>query len=475
MKKMFLAVLILTAILAMAACRSDNNGSDNNVTTPTQGINNDLPTVTPDEPRDPVTIRYANWNLGPEEENNIERRMLQAFMDAHDWITVEIDDSITGNWTEALALAAATGALPDVFMINDIPQNIISGWLMDITDMSMADPEFLRVPNAVRDAVTFGGRVYAVPFAQFMIGFYVNRDLFNALNLNPPTFGISPEDFFQAVRNTTDLNRPSVGVGQLFNMLEWYPGAMNPNLGHFTFDGTGYNIASPEMIEGMRIAQELTTGGFTWNGLTETQREPFEADNDWLGFRTGEIAFSWDGTWSNENLSEIAEFDWDFISIPGGRPLVTIDITGIAATSNSSYEAYLLAKWMGHGDLGFSRRLQIAGDMGILVGTLPFTNNSEILNRYWEGMNIPGLIAAYAQLDNALIDGNKIVPGYAASRWGVHTGLAISHEDNVTANQAIEFSIQGFANFADIAAQVNTVINTSATVFREELEIALGN
>ena len=43
---------------------------------------------------DVVTIKYANWNLGTPEENNVERQMIQAFMDTHPNIKVVIDDSI---------------------------------------------------------------------------------------------------------------------------------------------------------------------------------------------------------------------------------------------------------------------------------------------------------------------------------------------------------------------------------------------
>jgi len=451
MKKILLLGLALAA-LTLAAC-GDSNGDEST-----------------------VTITYANWNLGTVEENNINRRMIQAFMDEHPGIVVEVDETITGDWMEALTMAAATNSLPDVFMINDVAPMVINGWLMDITEISRADAEFNRLPTAIREAVTLNDVVFSVPNAQHMIGFFANLTLFDALNLNPPSFGITPDEFFQAIRDTTDLNRPSIGISHLQTIAEWFPGAVNPNLGFFSFDGNNYNLNAPEMLEAVRIATELNSNGFTWLGLDDDQRNNFFGTTwDGQGFRDGNVAFLQDGTWAMESLSiDAAHFDWDFISVPGQRPVLTIDILGIASTSQHPEEAYLFAKWMGHGDAGFARRIELSEAAGSSVGTLPFTNNQTILDAFWANMDTPGLRAAYAALGNALIDGNKFVPGHLQARFHAPTGISIGDNDNASMGDAIWNAMLGNINFPDHAANLNAIANQAHQAELDQVNAAMG-
>ena len=406
-----------------------------------------------------IVLSYANWNLGTAEENNIERRMIAAFEEAHPHITIEIDESIPGgNWMENLSIAASAGNLPHVFMLSDAPTSMANGWLMDISEITNANAEFNNLPTAMQEATKLNGAVYSVPFAQFMMGFYVNRDLFNDLNLDAPQQGFSMEEFKEAVRNTTDLNRPSIGVNNVESFVSWYAGAVNPNMGFFTFEDGTYNLNSDEMIEGIRVARELGQNGFAFAGLSEEQREAVFATTEAPdAFRNGQVAMLFEGSWMNGDFSETLPFEWDFIGIPGGRSVLTLDILGIAQTAEHPEEALLFAQWMGHGNDGFLKRMEMAQEMGIQVSSLPISTNEDVLAAYWEKVNVPGIITAYENLDNAMIEGNKIVPGFVASRWEATTGLSIpgTDIDNATIGQIFEQSIFGTLNFADYATQVN--------------------
>ena len=82
------------------------------------------------DPGAEVTLRYANWNLGTEEENNLQRRMVQAYIDANPHVSVEfVDMSAEGGWEAVLTSYAAKGELPDVFMANNVPLYVQNGWL----------------------------------------------------------------------------------------------------------------------------------------------------------------------------------------------------------------------------------------------------------------------------------------------------------------------------------------------------------
>jgi len=456
MRKYLLAALMLIAALAvLAACNRDNDGG----------------AATGDEI---ITLRYANWNLGTEEENNLERQMVQAFMDEHPNIRIELV-SVDGPWMEGLATLASTGDLPDVFMVDDTGAKAAHGWLRDITDISNADAEFLNLPASIREASAIGGVVYTVPFAQFMMGYFVNRTLFEELNLNPPEFGISVDAFLDLVRQTTDLNRPTIGLNYSNNFIYWLPAARNPNFGFFGYDGTAYVLNSPEMIEAVNLAAELSATGMTFIGLDYDQREVFPMS--WAGgnFNHGHVAFAYDGSWALGHLPRYAEehgFELDFIGVPGGRSVIVLDIMGVAYTTQYPEEAYKFARWMGHGVDGYLRRMEIARENNITINSVPVSTHPRVLEVFHEMVTLPGMHAALANMDDALIDGNKIIPGHRDGRFYASTGVYIPDRyDNATVNQVIHFSIVGELNFADHA----DAVNAASRAAMEAARAAIGN
>ena len=489
MKKILLVSLLLVAALVLlAAC--NRNGDDNDTTTTSNNVATDAPTTPPAVPDaateapavvvpppadgETITLRYANWNLGTEEDNNIERRMIQAFMDEYPHIRIEIDESITGNWTEALAIAASVGNLPDVFMVNDTGMMAANGWFYDITQIANADPEFTNLPAAIREATQIDNVVYTVPFAQFMMGYFVNRTLFEELNLDPPEFGVSIDEFLNLVRQTTDLNRPTIGLNYSNQILYWLPGARNPNLGFFGYDGTAYLLNSPEMLEAVNLATELAATGMTYGGLSYEQREVFAMP--WAGgaFNHGQVAFLWDGSWVIDWLPRYAaeaNFELDFIGVPGGNTVITLDILGIAATTQHPEAAYLFARWMGHGVEGYLRRIEIARENGININSLPASGDARVLAAFQDIVTIPGLRTAMTHMDNALIDGNKILPGHVQGRFYAQTGISIPNTDydNATVNQVIHHSIVGNINFADHADAVNSASRAAMQAARDAI------
>ena len=143
-----------------------------------------------------VTIRYANWNLGTEEENNLQRQMVQAYIDANPHVTVEfVDMSAEGGWEAVLTTYAARGELPDVFMANAVPLYVQNDWIADLTEFVENDPDWADVPQVLKDTVTYEDRVLGLPAAQFVMGYFVNKDVYEAANLDAPEYGLSVEEF----------------------------------------------------------------------------------------------------------------------------------------------------------------------------------------------------------------------------------------------------------------------------------------
>jgi len=317
--------------------------------------------------------------------------------------------------------------------------------------------------------------MYAVPFAQNIHGYFVNRDLFRGLGMEPPSFGVSASDFIDAVRATTNLNHPSVGINNVFSFVEWYPSAVNPLLGFFAFDGSSESFAlnSPEMLEAVRIASEIFSKGYAFNGMHESIVSSYFQAGYPLGvFRDGQMAFLYDGSWLADVMINQISFDWEFIGVPGGRSIVTLEALGVSATSNYPEEAYLLARWMGHGAEGSLRRLEYAYEMGIIPNRLPVTQSREVIEKLMQIMPIPGLVEVYASMDMALIDGLRVLPGYMQARYSAPTGIDIygTTHTNVGVDNLIRYSITGHIYFPDYSQIAEDVarhqLNSARAVFR---------
>ena len=416
---------------------------------------------------DQITITYAHWNM--DHDNALELRMIQAFMDKHPHIYVEIDENIRNPWMQSLAAAASANRLPDVFMIDDLGAKVANGWLMDITSLAVGDIDYFDLPRIVQEAVLVNGAVFALPFAQDIHGYFVNRDLFIAMGMEPPAFGISAEDFFDAVRAATDLSRPSIGLNHTFSFVEWYPGAVRADRGFFAYDGTGFALNSPEMLEAVRVAAELYSMGYSFNSIpTDRVAGYFPIGYDLGAFRIGQMAFFYGGAGLMNMMVNQVYFDWDFIGVPGGRAITTLEVIGISADTNHPEEAYLLARWMGHSTEGNLRRMEYAREMGIITDSLPISTNRQVLENLRQIIPAPGLMGVYNAMDRALIDGHRVLPGYMQARYTAPTGISIAGTQhvNVGVHLLLRYSIIGDVNFADYSA-------IAESIARQQLEAAL--
>jgi len=459
--KKFIALLSLSFVaFTLVACGNNNQSPAANDDGPV-GIERPMPEPVVPTPDGDIVIRYANWNLGTVEENNIERRMIEAFMEAHPGVVIEIDEAVVtgdGHWNERLAIAASTGNLPDVFMVDDIGVNLNNGWSLDISSIANADSDFTALPQNMRDAMSVGGRVYSVPFAQHMFGYFINLDLFDALNLDAPTIGFSVEELEVALRSVSDINAPLIGTNHIDYFTTWMPATLNNTFGWLTFDGSSFNIDSPEMHTAVQRAIEFNNNGFVFDGLEYEVREVF--NGGWGGevFFNGQMGLLWDATWAVGNIAAQSEFNWKFIGVPGGRPMVTIDILNIAYTTEHADVAYAFASWMGSGTDGFTRRMEIANEMGTIVNALPISGNQALLDNFWSTFQADGVAEVYANLDNAIIDRNKVTPGWPVIRWQTQTGIQIGDNDNATTGDVLWNAVRGNITFTDHANRVNEVM-----------------
>ncbi|WP_026690544.1 ABC transporter substrate-binding protein [Alteribacter aurantiacus] len=446
--KKFLTGLSVVAMASVAIGCSDNDAGGN-----TEGSEN--------TEGEPVALSFASWALGTEEELNLDRMMIDAFEEEYPHITVEIDESISPeDWNGSLSTAASASDMPDVFLLAQIPTGLSNDWLMNIEEFTSSDEDFQLVPEPVQESVTYDDSVYAIPSGQHFLGYFINEDLFEQGNLDVPQYGLPLDDFSSLVRDVTDVNGGVAGMNHPWSIVDWYPAAADSSLGWYTYSDEGYQLDSGAFIEGVNFAESLISNNLTYETLSEDQQANFNGEDPEQVWINGGVGFKWDGTWGITEMNQNLDYNWDFVGIPNGNPVLVNDYMGIAQSTEHPEEAYLFAKWMTFGKDGFMKRLEIAQEEGQIVNTMPLTSDQEVLDVYFEGFAVPGILEAYENIEDAIVEPVKTVPGYTDSRWEAPTGVSLNDEiPNATIANLLDAGIQGEIQIENYISQINDLAN----------------
>lgn len=429
------------------------------------------PSPTPVPTRAPVTLRYANWNLGTEEENNVQRQLVKKYMELNPNATIEfVDMSGEGSWDDKLTALAAKGELPDVFMADKTPLYVKNGWLADLTSLVGADADWKNVPEVLRNAVTYNGKVLGLPAAQFVMGYFVNLDLFEANNLDAPTYGTAVDDFSASATSLTDVQKGRLGLDEMEFIMGWYPSTQDATLKWFGFDGVHMNYNSTAFKGGVAKAGEMKP--HTWQGLTDEQRANFKSQGPWELFLNQESGVRWDGGWVVPAIAQNATFNWDFLGVPGGNQALVGDFIVVSKTASNLQEAYHFAKWMTFSREGYLAEAEIARAAGQVPTRMPVYVDAETINLYLSFVgDKPGLRQALENLDGSLLESLvKIVPGYVAARWEGKPGIDIGEDKDVNMWYMFNFANDGKYKYEDYAAQLEEFANRLLDEARAELK-----
>lgn len=423
-------------------------------------------------------LSYASWNLGTEALNNIERQMVKAFEEKFN-VKVRIEENIAqgGAYDDSIRSLAIKKNLPDVFMISNMDFALREGSVTDITDLVNADTtgDWQKIPAAIEEAVHFKSGIYAIPFAMHMQGYFVNVDLLKEANqesfltqeFNYQNF----ENVVKALKNFQGSSGTCIGLNSEESMVQWYASSQNENYGFFTWDGSNYHLNSSEFTTGMQKVKELREGRYTYDSLTEADRqELFEGvDGDVKAWDQGRIAFRWGNTYEAPDMVEHSgDFEKRFIGIPGGRTVIVGDYVSVSNTCPNKQLAYEFAKWMSFSPDGIRKRIELNSST---PNTLPLTTDMTLVNEFFdkfdnlEGENaVLGIKDMYDNLDKGIVECVKVVPGYNKARWTANTGVTATVDEagtqkTVNVGELLDACRNGYETYLDYAAQLNTLVN----------------
>jgi len=416
-----------------------------------------------------TVVTFASWNLGTVEQNNLFRRRIEAFNAQSETIEIQIVE-YTGNYDEFLAAQAAAGTFPDVFMSGNIPNHIIMGYAGDITSVASVDPEWQNVPVALRDAITYNGKIFAVPAALNYLGYYANLDLIEETGTltDFTTMGYTYAQWIDAIENATDTTRldgtSTAGLNHPADLFNWLPSILDAEsatplgIGHAGLAGNEFLYNSQAVKDALAAAGSIMTNGWASESFDNTDpdgdgelvspRVARFGTNHWVAFNNGQLAFQWDGTWSAKSRADAATaagFDVQFIGVPGNKVVGVSDFYGISKTTEDLEAAYEVAKWMTFGTDGINEMFNIIetavpdtanGEVALGISGLPISTNQAIIDQWFTNYPVMGVQeifeAAAAGTVTVLVEGNKFVPGFTVARFTYNTGIdaTISRPNN---------------------------------------------
>jgi len=430
MRKIMLFLSLILLVLVVA-CQ--------NTSTTTKETNNNT---------EKTIIKLAHWGIGTEQENNLWRRRVAAFNQTHEDIQIEIVMA-EGGWDEWLTTKAAAGELPDVFLVNSVPDAAIKGWAANIYDIVKNDPEWYDIPKALRDSVTyFDSKVFGIPAGYHFLGYYANFTLFENANVTTDfsTYEFTVEEFFNAISQAKFLSEDgtsTIGLDASGEIINWLPSAYDTTgkIQHFLWDGEKFDYMSPAMTQTIAKAVDLTDNKEVFGAFSDqapgegepSEREKYFGTNGWNeSFANGRVGFRWGGSWDASYYANSIQdnFEHDFVGIPGKRVVGVSDYFVIAKTTKNKEAAYEVAKWLSFGIDGIMAAFEIIENEKEVVLTmpgLPINERTMVIEKWFESYPQPGFKAIYEKIKGGdftvLMEGNKFVPGFGQARWDYDTGI----------------------------------------------------
>jgi multiple sugar transport system substrate-binding protein len=466
MKKIIIPTMFLVGFLSttLVGCSQTNGQSSGTASsTPTS---TDSSATSSSQDLSGADLVYVNWNLGTADQNNLERQMVAAFNSTYHKNVKIVENVNTGAYEDALTAMAAKDQMPDVFMLTNTTFGLSNQYLADMTSYASADADWAKIPSSVADATKYKDKVYAIPFAIHMMGYFENEELLDSKNLSSLSVSPSWDDFYNVVSTLKQPANKIMGLNIETTLFEWYPAQINANYGWFSFDGSKYNLDSADFATAMNLTKSLRANKMTFDSMTAEERTAMGYDDSVKFWNDGKLGLRWGYTYEIPDMIANSTFDKKFIGVPGKRTPIVGDYLGISPTCKDPALAYQFAKWMSFDPAGIKKRLEIDTN-GSLFSSLPLSTDSSVISAYFDAKynRVPGLEEAFRASNNGVVEGVKIIPGYGKSRWLARAGknVTITIDGTPTTNpqvgQVIDQCWLGNIAWADYKDGLNAIAN----------------
>lgn len=275
-----------------------------------------------------TVVQFASW--GSKSEIDIIKPILSDFEKENPDIKVDFMH-IPQNYFQKIHLLFASNTAPDVIFINNLYLPVYANVLEPLESNSSYYPQAL-------DAMSFNGKLYAIPRDISNLVIFYNKDMFSRKNIPFPNQDWSFDEFLQTAVKLTDKN--TFGISFEEDPLFYLPYLMSEGGGILPDE-----INKPESQKGLGFYADLRkkyhVAPLKSQSASATMAQMF------LQERLGMLL---SGRWIVPKLRESAQFDWDIARFPKGDEgsIVQTDASGWAISKSSKHkkEALMLINYL---------------------------------------------------------------------------------------------------------------------------------
>lgn len=274
----------------------------------------------------PVTIQFSSW--GSESEIKILNPLLTDFEKQNPDIKVDLMH-IPQNYFQKLHLLFASNTAPDVVFINNqyLPVYANAGVLEDLSGYS-EKLNFNAFYKKSLQALSWKGRVYALPRDISTLVIYYNKDIFDRYGISYPDKNWDYDTFIKTAVKLTHL--PEVfGISFEEDPLFYQPYLMSFGLDEIPV------YEDEKTQKGLKIYSDLRK-----KYHAAPMREDSASATMAQMFLQGRLAMHLSGRWLVPKYREDAKFDWDVVNFPKGTAgsVVPLDASGWAVAKSSKHK-----------------------------------------------------------------------------------------------------------------------------------------
>lgn len=287
-----------------------------------------------------TVIQYASW--GSKSEVDILKPLLVDFEMENPDLKVEFMH-IPQNYFQKIHLLFASNTAPDVIFINNLylPLYANAGVLENLDDYDINQKDFYKKSL---DALSWKGKLYAVPRDVSNLVIYYNKEIFKSANLSYPKGNWTMDEFLHIAKILT--KRPNVfGISFEEDSLFYLPYLMSEGGGILSDDLSREIIEDSSSQSGLKFYANLRKKYH----VAPTKSESASATMAQM-FLQGKLAMHLSGRWLVPKYREEAVFEWDIVPFPKGASgsIVPLDASGWAISKNSKHkqDAFRLIKFL---------------------------------------------------------------------------------------------------------------------------------
>lgn len=293
-------------------------------------------------------VNVVYWGLW--EDNSIMQGVINDFQRDNPNITIEYSKQDKKQYRDRVLTRINNGNGPDIFTFHNTWLPMVSDFLLPLPSDTVSRNDFSSYYPVVQKDLVKNGAIYGLPQNIDTLGMYVNKSLFKAAGINPPT---NWNDFVNDARILTvkeadgKIKTAGAAMGTFDNVNN------APDILSMLFLQNGVNLydISSTSQNASDTLNFYTSFASPQDGVWDSFQDP-----SLLAFSKGNLAMYFGYSWDYFTIKQFnPSLDFEIVPVPQ-LPGVTKDVAsywanGVSIKSKNQKEALLFMKYLARKDV----------------------------------------------------------------------------------------------------------------------------